>query len=75
MHLHSHAFFKEKYLFYNIAIKYFWNDDIDVNDLDGIDDIDFENSNTIFYAVPMILYILKKIALDLLKDRSRETSK
>ena len=74
-HLHSHAFFKEKYLFYNIAIKYFWNDDIDVNDLDGIGDIDFENSNTIFYAVPVILYILKKTALDLLKDRSRETSK
>lgn len=67
-HLHDHVLFKEKYLFYNIIIKYFWNDDINTNDIDGLDDIDFENNQTIFYAIPMILYILKKIALSILKE-------
>lgn len=73
-HVQAHALFKENYLFYNIIIKYFWDDDININDIDQLDDIDFENSNTIFYAIPMILYVLKKTALNLLKDPTRETS-
>lgn len=73
-HVNLHQLFKENYLFYNVIIKYLWGDDININDIDELDNIDFENSNTIFYAVPMILYVLKKTALTLLKDPTRETS-
>ena len=67
-HVQMHELFKENYLFYNIIIKYFWDDDININDIDALDMIDFENSNTIFYAVPMILYVLKHTAMVFMKN-------
>lgn len=53
--------FKEKDTFYNIIIKYFNDGDIDEYDIKGLEDIDFENNETLFFAIPCIIYCLESI--------------
>lgn len=46
--------------FYNIIIKYMLDADIDENDIRYLDNIKFDNSPTIFYAMPCIIYCIEQ---------------
>lgn len=44
--------------FYNIIIKYLWDDEIDWDDIKTIDSIHYDQSPTLFYAIPCIIFCL-----------------
>lgn len=46
--------------FYNIIIKYFWDADINENDLRYLDTIDYNHGPTLYYAIPCIIYCLER---------------
>lgn len=51
----------------NIIIKYFYGEDITLNDLDCLEDTDFESTMEYFYNIPFLIFILEHIILQLLK--------
>ena len=73
-HIVEGRVFEEKYLFYNIIIKYFNDMDITEDDIKSIEKIDYENNPTLFYAIPTIIFCLQRIVLSFItKNDNPET--
>ena len=66
-HISNYRLIEKNYTFYNIIIKYMFDLDITKKDIDDIDNIDYENSVTMFYAIPCIIYCLEQYVNKLLK--------
>ena len=45
--------------FYNILIKYLYDDSIDMTDLDEIEKIKYQDNSILFYAIPCIIFCLQ----------------
>ena len=45
--------------FYNIIIKYLWDDELSHEDIEELDSIHFDQSPTLFYAIPCIIFCLE----------------
>ena len=44
----------------NILVKYFWDEDITEDELESINDIDFQYSKDAFYLIPFLIFCLEK---------------
>lgn len=53
--------------FYNIIIKYFHGESIDIFDLDELDKIQYQPNSILFYALPCIIYCLERSMTELIK--------
>lgn len=53
--------------FYNIIIKYFYDDSIDIFDIDELDKIQYQDNSILFYALPCIIYCLENSMKELIK--------
>lgn len=61
--------FDNEFSIYNIIIKYLNNDNIDENDINNLDKIDYLNNSILFYAVPCIIFCLQKIMVDIIPNK------
>lgn len=53
--------------FYNVIIKYFYDESIDITDIDEIDKIQYQDNSILFYALPCIIYCLENSMRELIK--------
>lgn len=53
--------------FYNIIIKYFYGDSIDIFDIDELDKIQYQDNSILFYALPCLIYCLENSMKELIK--------
>lgn len=53
--------------FYNTIIKYFYDDSIDIFDIDEIDKIQYQNNSILFYAIPCIIFCLENSMKELIR--------
>ena len=56
--------------FYNIIIKYLYNDSIDITDLDEIDKIKYQDNSVLFYAIPCIIFCLQNSIKSLIQIKN-----
>ena len=56
-----------KLLWQNIIVKYFYDNDITIEELNSIDDIDFTASKDAFYIIPLLIFCLEKFIENALK--------
>ena len=59
-HVMKAEIFEVRLTFYNVILKYLYDRDITIDDLDSIEKINYENNPTLFYAIPCIIYCLEK---------------
>lgn len=70
-HIGKGELFEVRLTFYNIILKYLYDKDITINDLDNLDKINYENNPTLFYAIPCIIYCLEKSVNKLMVETSQ----
>ena len=46
-------------MFYNIIIKYFNNEDLNIKDLDCLEYIDYLDNINLFFAIPILIYCIE----------------
>ena len=51
----------------NIIIKYFYNEKLNADDIDSLNNIDFDDTIEYFYNIPVLLYTLDSSIKELLK--------
>lgn len=67
-HISKGEIFEVRLTFYNVILKYLYDKDITIDDLDNIEKINYENNPTLFYAIPCIIYCLEKSLHKLMKN-------
>ena len=67
-HISKGEIFEVRLTFYNAILKYLYDKDITIDDLDNIEKINYENNPTLFYAIPCIIYCLEKSLHKLMKN-------
>lgn len=58
-HIVDGELLEREYTFYNIIIKYLYDNDIVESDIESLDKICYENNPTLFYAIPCIIFCLE----------------
>lgn len=69
-HAEDGEFLEANITFYNIIIKYLYNDSIDITDLDEIDKIKYQDNSVLFYAIPCIIFCLQNSIKSLIQIKN-----
>lgn len=60
-HIKNNKLFVERFMYYNLIIKYMNGENISLADLKFLDDMDYEDNIYLYHALPCIIFCIEKI--------------